>query len=116
MILNDYFEVTRPMELPTIEELNKYEQQYTNLLNSDVPDEEKGSAFWEFGCNLFRLGDEMSAGPYSKEVVDETLKLGIKLLLKGAEFDNPDAKKLLDYLSNDGRYKDYGVPSKSNTR
>ena len=44
MKLYNYFDVTRPHELPTIEDIVKYEQQYTDLLNSDVSDKEKGAA------------------------------------------------------------------------
>lgn len=112
----NYFDVTRPLELPTIEDIVKYEQQYTDLLNSDVSDKEKGAALGGFGGYLFKLGDDMSVAPYSKEVSDRALKLGIKLLLKGAELEDPLAKRIVESLIDHGGYKNFGIPSESNSR
>lgn len=112
----NYFDVTSPHELPTIEDVTKYEQQYTDLLNSDVSDKEKGAALGGFGSYLFKLGDDMSVAPYSKEVAYEALKLGIKLLLKGAELEDPFAKKIVESLIEHGGDKDFGIPSESNSR
>ena len=112
----NYFDVTSPLELPTKEDLIKYEQQYTDLLNSDVSDKEKGAALGGFGSYLFKLGDNMSAAPYSIEGANETLKLGIKLLLKGAELEDPLAKRIVESLIDHGGYKNFGIPSESNSR
>ena len=112
----NYFDVTNPHELPTPEELKKYEQQYMDLLNSDIPDEEKGESIGKFGSYLFKLGDDMSANSYYKEVGNEVLKLGIKFLLKGAELNDPLAKKVVSDLSNHGGYKEFGIPSESNSQ
>lgn len=81
MIVYDHFEIKNPHELLKPKDLEEFEQQYNNLLNSKVSDEEKGFSIGNFGAYLLKQGDVMTDRPSSKEV----LKQEIKFLLKGAE-------------------------------
>ena len=107
MKLYDHFEVENPSNLPTINDLEEYEQQYNNLLNSNVSDEEKGDSLNKFGLYLWKTGDEMLSDKSSpKEVSDKALTLGIKFLLESEKLGNLSSKKILDSLKYYG-YKNY---------